>query len=145
MIQTSLALRMKISAIVNRGDGIPDEMCPEDPESVRFWVTTSLSSTEKDRLKISGQAHVGVSADQQSLGALMGQSNQVVPMVGGNAAIGNGDVQLNPPDNAAILGLVSGSCGRTPKGKSKAAAKPKVKSAVPAMAADKKQVAGFLA
>lgn len=134
--EKAVSLRTKITAVINRGGGLPDELCPEDPESVRYWVTTGLSSTEKDRLRISGEAQVDIAANEQSLGALMGQPNM---MPDSFAPVGPGEIPLRAPDNAAMLGLVGGKSEKQSKGKPKA----KPKAAVPATPADKKQHAGW--
>lgn len=137
--EKALSLRAKITAVINHGGGLPDELCPEDPESVRYWVTTGLSSTEKDRLRISGEAQVDIAANEQALGALMGQPNMTPESFAPVVSSGPGEIPLRAPDNATMLGLVGGKVEKQPKTKAKA----KVKVAVPATPADKKQHAGW--
>ena len=45
-------IRTKIEAAVRKpGNGVPDEDCPDDPESTRYWTKTRMVQSETDLTK----------------------------------------------------------------------------------------------
>ena len=47
--------RRKIQAIIQSGDGVADEHCPDDPESVQFWVNRKAKLDETNSMRVSGE------------------------------------------------------------------------------------------
>ena len=56
-----MILRAKIQACVARG-GVPDDDCPTDVESMRFWCATSKKQTSVDKTQVHTTAKAMVSA-----------------------------------------------------------------------------------
>ena len=64
-----MKLRTKISNCVRKpGNAVPDEDAPNDPESTKYWTTTTVSSTATDAVKqkLQVDTKVEASADMAS-------------------------------------------------------------------------------
>ena len=62
-------LRTKISNCVRKpGNAVPDEDAPDDPESTKYWTTTTVTSTATDAVKqqLEVDARVEASSDMAS-------------------------------------------------------------------------------
>ena len=63
MVKCNFSIRTKIEAAVRKpGNGVPDEDCPDDPESTRYWTKTKMVQKEVDRTKQSLQSTTGFKA-----------------------------------------------------------------------------------
>ena len=54
--------RNKILACVQKGGGIKDEHCPDDPLLTSYWSITERSKTDTEVTKVEGQVRVGCDA-----------------------------------------------------------------------------------
>lgn len=52
---------MKIQSCVSRG-GVPDEDCPTDLASMRFWCSTTKKQMQSDKTAVTASAKASVSA-----------------------------------------------------------------------------------
>jgi len=57
----SRPLRVKIQSCVSRG-GVPDEDCPTDLASMRFWCSTTKKQMQSDKTAVTASAKASVSA-----------------------------------------------------------------------------------
>lgn len=131
--------------MVTRGPGLPDEDAPHDPASTRYWVSTSYTSTERDRVTVSSAAETSVAATPNAVMGLLAPPNDPAPL-----AIGDGPTTAAaaaPPSAPAVpsaadalaLHNVGGPGSNAPKkGKGKAKAKPKADPAAPKTKADRR-------
>ncbi|CAE6956390.1 ZAN [Symbiodinium sp. CCMP2592] len=81
----NLKLRAKIEAAVRKpGNGVPDEDCPDDPESTRYWTKTKMVQTESDTTKQSLQTKTSFQATPEVANAMF--MNQGVAPVSKDAS-----------------------------------------------------------
>eukprot|EP00438_Fugacium_kawagutii_P002784 Skav221636 [mRNA] locus=scaffold7171:8611:12033:+ [translate_table: standard] len=120
-------VRTKIQSIVRRGDGIPDADCPDDPESVQFWVTRKAKYNETATLTQSQQMKLKGKATGAFIGGLSSKvaPNHVIhiPALGKLAGAPGTDELLATSDS-----LLSAPSGSNASGKAKAKAKGKAKA-----------------
>ena len=69
--------RNKILACVQKGGGIKDEHCPDDPLLTSYWSITERSKTDTETTRVDGQVRVGCEASDAiaavSTNAIMGR------------------------------------------------------------------------
>ena len=125
-----LGLRTKIDSIVRRG-GIPDEDCPTDAASTKFWCTTQTKYTDRESCAVKMTARAAVAPTPDALGSLLPTN-----LGGGSLALGvcgDGATESVTPTGPSLEALVDvirgGGAGNTtapkakPKAKGKASAK----------------------
>ena len=64
-------LRTKLDAIIRKGHSVPDPDCPDDAESIRFWVTTTGKYSERERMSLVGTTNVNVQTTSEGAAALL--------------------------------------------------------------------------
>jgi hypothetical protein len=121
-----LGLRTKIDSIVRRG-GIPDEDCPTDAASTKFWCTTQTKYTDRESCAVKMTARAAVAPTPDALGSLLPTN-----LGGGSLALGvcgDGATESVTPTGPSLEALVDvirgGGAGNTtaPKAKPKAKGK----------------------
>ena len=72
---------MKIQACISRG-GVPDEDCPTDLASMRFWCSTTKKQMQSDKTAVTASAKALVSAPVafQALDGGFEAANGLVPV-----------------------------------------------------------------
>lgn len=109
--------------MVSRGNGIPDEDAPHDVASMRFWVSTGMSASEKDRTTITGSAETAVAASAASVLGLAGAGGMPVALTMTGAAgqaLAAGDPPSAPGNGPSPQELLAGKGpGKKGKGKGK--------------------------
>jgi len=134
--------RAKIDAIVRRGDGIPDEDAPLDPESVRFWAFTTGHYKELEKVSLSGTAKTNVKPTVDGVTSLL--DGQSMPSAcAASPATGSGTLSLTSlvdvmKDSVNTAGATTPGQGRA---KSKAKAKAKARAVEPTTVKEKKEAA----
>ena len=68
-----VSLRIKIETLVRKG-GVPDQDCPEDPESMRYWSSTGAVSKESAKEKQKGMMIARVKSTGDLASSLIGTS-----------------------------------------------------------------------
>lgn len=111
-------LRKKIKSIIRRGDGQADADCPDDPESVQFWVTRKAKYNEVASINQSQQMKLRGKASAAFIGGL---STKVAPAhVTALPAIGRGPAASTPGRDellATSAALHNAPSGATPTSK----------------------------
>ena len=54
------------------GNAVPDEDCPEDPHSVRYWTKTAMRQDETDSAKQALQTRIGFRGSPELANATLG-------------------------------------------------------------------------
>lgn len=118
--------------MVQRGPGLPDEDAPHDPASTRYWVSTSYTSTERDRVTVSSAADASVAASPHAVMGLLASSNSTTSLAIADGAPAGVAVAATPAlptaDAALALHNVVPDNGTNPSSKRKAKAKAKAKA-----------------
>lgn len=107
---------------MQRGNGIPDEDAPNDPESVRFWCWVGGRYTDREKTSLSMEASANVRPTADSLGSMLASSNGVMgtsQLMISNGGAPTPNVPTSGPSLEALKNVMNQSV---------AAAKPKVKS-----------------
>lgn len=118
---------------MQRGNGIPDEDAPTDPESVRFWCWVGGRYMDREKTTLSMEASASVRPSAESLGAMLAPSNGVMGnsqlMISNMTSPNQHDANSSGPSLEALKNVVSQSAvSTTAKGKSRAKAKAKAKA-----------------
>ena len=64
-------LRAKIEALI-RKPGIPDEDCPDDPASTRWWCTVGGKFTDRESMSVEMKAAAGVAPNTEAMSSILG-------------------------------------------------------------------------
>ena len=68
-------LRPKIEAAVRKlNNAVPDEDCPDDPESTRYWTKTKMVHSETDTKTQSLRSTIGFQATPEMADAMLGNA-----------------------------------------------------------------------
>ena len=128
--------RRKIDTVIQKQAPVADEDAPDDPESVRFWVTDGSSYTETDKTKVAAKASaqvettadglaglVGPAGDGSEFGSMLGSAPSTA---GSNRPTLKSLVDLaNAPDEASAAPAAKAKAKAKAKGAAKAKVSPK--------------------
>lgn len=119
------SIRTKIEAIVKK-PGVPDEDCPDDAASTRWWCSVGGKYTGRESMTIAMTASSNVAPSAETLGGLIGDA---APANGGVLALTNGPdasgAACGGHSLQALVGVMNNQIAAKAKAKGKAKAKAK--------------------
>ena len=134
-------LRRKIDSIITKSTPHPDPDAPDDPESVRFWVSAGGSYNETDKTSVSATAHARVDTTADGLTSLLGGGDFGTMLSHGEAsggACGNRPTLKALVDIANTEAPAGPTAAAAPKAKGKAKAKARVSPQAPKTPAEQR-------
>eukprot|EP00435_Cladocopium_sp_Y103_P060623 s220_g22.t1 len=120
------AAQAKIDCIVRRGDGIPDEDAPQDPESVRFWAFTTGHYKELEKISLTGTATTNVKPTVDGVTSLL--DTQTMPSACATSSSAGGSTLSLTSLVDVMKDSVNGAAPTTTPGPGRAKAKAKAKA-----------------
>ena len=134
-------VRKKIESIITKCTPHPDPDCPDDEESVRFWVSLGGRMSAKETTSVTATAESGIETTPEVMQSLLGGSTADV---GPNLSLAAGTVGNRPAlksllDIANAEPAASAAPAAKAKAKTKAKAKARVSSQVPKTPAEQRQ------
>ena len=127
---------------MRKGDGIPDEDAPLDPESVRFWAFTTGHYKELEKISLSGTSRTNVKPTVDGITSLLDGESMPGACAASSAAGSGGTLSLTSLVDV-MKDSVAGGTTNPGQGRAKAKAKAKAKARAvePSTVKEKKEAA----